>query len=79
MPLSVFVRVGLLLMFYYFRNIIDQQGRALDILQAEGSCRSACTIGTVSDYSSGIVSAITAIGGSRVLDMLSGVQLPRIC
>ena len=56
-----------------------QQGRALDILQAEGSCRSACTIGTVSDYSSGIVSAITAIGGSRVLDMLSGVQLPRIC
>ncbi len=56
-----------------------QQGKALEVLQANANCRNACVIGTVSASSSGMVTAMTAIGGSRVLDMLSGVQLPRIC
>jgi hydrogenase expression/formation protein HypE len=56
-----------------------QQDRALQNLTADSSCRDACAIGMVSASASGIVTAKTAIGGHRVLDMLSGVQLPRIC
>lgn len=56
-----------------------QQGRALDILTAIDACRDACVIGTVCAAASGMVTAKTAIGGQRVLDMLSGAQLPRIC
>jgi hydrogenase expression/formation protein HypE len=56
-----------------------EQGRALDLLHADPLCRNACMIGTVSNGGSGIVTSKTAIGGRRVLDMLSGEQLPRIC
>jgi len=56
-----------------------QQDSALQILGAIPSCRDALVIGTVSEATSGIVTAKTAIGGQRVLDMLSGAQLPRIC
>jgi hydrogenase expression/formation protein HypE len=53
--------------------------RALKVLKADSCCRDACVIGAVSGAASGIVTAKTAIGGQRVLDMLSGAQLPRIC
>jgi hydrogenase expression/formation protein HypE len=56
-----------------------QQERALEVLQAFDVCRNACVIGVVSEADCGIVTAKTAIGGQRVLDMLSGAQLPRIC
>jgi hydrogenase expression/formation protein HypE len=56
-----------------------EQDRALQILTAISSCRDACVIGSVSAAASGIVTSKTAIGGQRVLDMLSGAQLPRIC
>jgi hydrogenase expression/formation protein HypE len=56
-----------------------QQKSALQILTAIASCRDACVIGTVSAAASGIVTSKTAIGGQRVLDMLTGAQLPRIC
>ena len=36
-------------------------------------------LGQVVDDHPGMVTMKTAIGGSRVVDMLSGEQLPRIC
>lgn len=57
----------------------QEQQRALEVLRAIDCCREACVIGTVSAPSAGLVTATTAIGGRRVLDMLSGAQLPRIC
>ena len=56
-----------------------EQDQALQILRSIASCRDACVIGTVSAIKSGIATAKTVIGGQRVLDMLSGAQLPRIC
>ncbi|MEC4895074.1 MAG: hydrogenase expression/formation protein HypE [Oscillatoria sp. PMC 1051.18] len=52
-------------------NAID---RALKIMGAE-----ACVIGTVQAFSSGLVTLNSRIGANRILDMLSGEQLPRIC
>jgi hydrogenase expression/formation protein HypE len=36
-------------------------------------------IGEVTESPSGAVLLETAIGGTRILDMLQGEQLPRIC
>jgi hydrogenase expression/formation protein HypE len=41
--------------------------------------RSAAIIGDVIDAPSGMVLLETSIGGSRIIDMLPGEQLPRIC
>jgi hydrogenase expression/formation protein HypE len=41
--------------------------------------REAALIGEVVDDHPGLVTMKTAVGGSRVVDMLSGEQLPRIC
>jgi hydrogenase expression/formation protein HypE len=41
--------------------------------------RSACMIGTVVESSSPIVTIRTELGTSRIVDMLAGDQLPRIC
>jgi hydrogenase expression/formation protein HypE len=41
--------------------------------------RSAAIIGEVAEAPSGMVLVETSIGGSRVIDMLQGEQLPRIC
>jgi hydrogenase expression/formation protein HypE len=41
--------------------------------------RSAAVIGTVDRSSPGMVLLETAIGGSRIIDMLPGEMLPRIC
>jgi hydrogenase expression/formation protein HypE len=40
---------------------------------------SACIIGTVTGKASGIVKMTSKIGAQRIVDMLSGEQLPRIC
>ncbi|MEP2774503.1 MAG: hydrogenase expression/formation protein HypE [Luteolibacter sp.] len=48
--------------------------RALEILGDE-----ACCIGTVSDRTPGLVTLKNRLGVARVLDLLSGEQLPRIC
>jgi hydrogenase expression/formation protein HypE len=53
--------------------------RALRILRTHAPCSSARVIGSVSVDEPGVVAMETLIGGSRVLDMLSGEQLPRIC
>ncbi|PCJ66974.1 MAG: hydrogenase expression/formation protein HypE [Candidatus Hydrogenedentota bacterium] len=57
----------------------DEKERTLDILRRDPLCSQARVIGTVCEAKSGIVTCKTSIGGTRVLDMLSGEQLPRIC
>lgn len=41
--------------------------------------RNACVIGEVVAEPAGIVSMVTGFGGTRIVDMLAGEQLPRIC
>ncbi len=41
--------------------------------------REACIIGEVKAEPPGIVAMVTGFGGSRIVDMLVGEQLPRIC
>ncbi len=41
--------------------------------------RAACVIGEVKSSPEGIVAMITGFGGTRIVDMLAGEQLPRIC
>jgi hypothetical protein len=53
--------------------------RALPILQAHPLGAGASVVGIVKTGQAGLVTMTTAIGGTRVVDMLSGEQLPRIC
>ncbi len=39
----------------------------------------ACIIGEVKEEPRGIVAMVTGFGGTRIVDMLAGEQLPRIC
>jgi len=52
---------------------------ALAIMQAHEHGKHATRIGTVTDAGPGRVTLHNAFGTARVLDMLSGEQLPRIC
>lgn len=53
--------------------------KALDIIQQDEFGKDAVIIGEVTDEDPGSVFLNTAIGGRRIIDMLSGEQLPRIC
>ena len=53
--------------------------RAVEILSAFPVCRQASVAGEVTADPAGVVVLESRIGGSRVVDMLSGEQLPRIC
>jgi len=53
--------------------------RALDILGRHEVSSGAVGIGQVSEKPSGMVTMKSRLGTERVLDMLSGEQLPRIC
>jgi hydrogenase expression/formation protein HypE len=53
--------------------------RALQQLQSHPLGKQARIIGSVKDDNPGLVTMQSKIGGSRVVDMLSGEQLPRIC
>ncbi len=57
----------------------DQAERALEILKNHPLGREARDIGRVTEEHPGLVVLHTLIGGRRVVDMLSGEQLPRIC
>lgn len=57
----------------------EEAERALAILRRFESCVEAAVAGTVEDGPAGVVVLESRIGGNRVLDMLSGEQLPRIC
>jgi hydrogenase expression/formation protein HypE len=51
----------------------------LDILQSHPQGKEAAIIGRVTGEHPGIVKLITGIGSSRIVDMITGEQLPRIC
>ncbi len=53
--------------------------RAIAILRRFAVSREAVRIGTVLDGPAGLVTMKTLLGTDRIVDMLSGEQLPRIC
>jgi hydrogenase expression/formation protein HypE len=57
----------------------SETDRALAILRADPHGRDACRIGEVAAERAGLVTLQSRIGASRLLDLLSGEQLPRIC
>ena len=56
-----------------------QCDKALNIMRKYDTGKNSCRIGTVKDNSSLPVIMKTCVGTHRILDMLSGEQLPRIC
>ncbi len=56
-----------------------QAARAVQVLHAHPVSAGACVAGRVLDGRPGLVSARSVFGSTRILDMLSGEQLPRIC
>ncbi len=57
----------------------NEVDKALDCLQKEKYAKLATRIGTITSENPGRVLLKTIIGGTRILDMLSGEMLPRIC
>jgi hydrogenase expression/formation protein HypE len=57
----------------------EQAERALAVMRAHPLGADACRIGRVTDATPALVTMTSAIGASRIVDMLSGEQLPRIC
>ena len=53
--------------------------RALDALRSVDVSRAASFLGTVEKAHRGLVTLRSRIGGSRVVDVMTGEQLPRIC
>ncbi len=61
--------------------VIDktEAGKALDFLKKDPLGREAAVIGEVTGDHPGKTIMKTMVGGKRILDMLAGEQLPRIC
>jgi len=57
----------------------DQAGDVLAAVRRDSFGHAACIIGEVVADHPGRVVLKTRIGGERIVDMLSGEQLPRIC
>ena len=57
----------------------DQAQEALCAVKASPYGKEAAIIGEVIDQHAGKVFMETRIGGHRIVDMLAGEQLPRIC
>lgn len=57
----------------------DHAARAVGILKKHPACENAVVGGQVIDETPGLVTLKSRIGSLRILDMLSGEQLPRIC
>jgi hydrogenase expression/formation protein HypE len=53
--------------------------RALKQLRAHPLGEQACILGTIKEDNPGLVTMRSRIGATRIVDMLSGEQLPRIC
>jgi len=53
--------------------------RALSLMRSHPLGVQAAMIGTVSDDPPGLVTMTSRIGATRIVDMISGEQLPRIC
>jgi hydrogenase expression/formation protein HypE len=61
--------------------IVDpaEADRVLDAMRAHEYGQGACVIGTCVEEHAGMVVARTGLGGTRVVDLPLGEQLPRIC
>jgi hydrogenase expression/formation protein HypE len=57
----------------------DQAARALELMRSVGGGEGSVRIGTVTAEDQGTVYLRTSLGTKRILDLLSGEQLPRIC
>ena len=57
----------------------EEAPAVLKAMQADPCGRDACDIGEVTADRPGRVTMTTRIGGERIVDMLAGEQLPRIC
>ena len=57
----------------------EQAEKALELLRTTKGGEGAARIGTVTDADKGTVYLRTSLGTKRILDLLSGEQLPRIC
>jgi hydrogenase expression/formation protein HypE len=57
----------------------DAADAALDALRSVPGCDAAAEIGEVTADQPGLVIVETAFGGRRVMDLLVGDPLPRIC
>ena len=58
---------------------IGDAARALEVLRRYEVSKNSAIIGKVVEKSAPLVTLKSAIGASRILDMPSGEQLPRIC
>jgi len=56
-----------------------QADKALDVMKKVPVSNGSVRVGTVEDSPGRTVVLQSRIGGNRVVDMLSGEQLPRIC
>jgi hydrogenase expression/formation protein HypE len=57
----------------------EEQDRALEIIQGSKYGKKAAVIAEVKEKGTGMVTLETSIGGKRILDILQGEGLPRIC
>ena len=57
----------------------SEAARALELLRTDPHAAGAVEIGRVSQERGGLVKMKSRIGTTRIIDMLSGEQLPRIC
>ena len=51
----------------------------LEVMRAHPAAKQPAIIGTVTDESPGVVQLRGLLGGTRIVDLLSGEQMPRIC
>jgi hydrogenase expression/formation protein HypE len=57
----------------------EEADAALAALRAHPLGRDACVVGEIRDDPAGVVALRNAFGGTRIVDMLVGGPLPRIC
>ncbi len=57
----------------------EDAGKALEKMKSHSLCAGASIIGRVTDETPGVLRMLTHLGTRRILDRLSGEQLPRIC
>ena len=57
----------------------EDAGKVLETFHSEELGKNAAVIGEITSTNKGLVVMITGIGGSRLIDMPAGEQLPRIC
>ena len=57
----------------------DAAQRAWEIMSSHPASTGAAVIGNVTSSHPGTVEARSPLGGGRIVDLLSGEQMPRIC